>query len=131
MPQPIFKKKKKRKRWGRVRFLNPHVIPTYPLIPHHTITNISLPLSWPATPLSFSSFLSFSYKHKNTHLHTLLPVHHPTFTIIFYLITVKYDGIAENYFISGSSIGIVHTQGTKLNQEVTQGDYEMLLTRKL
>ena len=37
------------------------------------------------------------------------------------------DGIAENYFISGSSIGIVHTQGTKLNQEVTQGDYETLL----
>ena len=41
------------------------------------------------------------------------------------------DGIAENYFVSGSSIGIVHTQGTKLNQEITQGDYEMLLTRKL
>ena len=38
------------------------------------------------------------------------------------------DGIAENYFISSSSIGIVHTQGTKLNQEVTQGDYETLLT---
>ena len=37
------------------------------------------------------------------------------------------DGIAENYFISGSSIGIVHTQGTKLNQEATQGDYETLL----
>ena len=32
------------------------------------------------------------------------------------------DGIAENYFISSSSIGIVHTQGTKLNLEVTQGD---------
>ena len=40
------------------------------------------------------------------------------------------DGIAENYF-SGSSIGIVHAQGTKLNQEITQGDYEILLTRKL
>ena len=41
------------------------------------------------------------------------------------------DGIAENYFVSGSSIGIVHAQGTKLNQEIAQGDYEMLLTRKL
>ena len=41
------------------------------------------------------------------------------------------DGIAENYFVSGSSIGIVHAQGTKLNQEITQGDYEILLTRKL
>ena len=40
------------------------------------------------------------------------------------------DGIAENYF-SGSSIGIVHPQRTKLNQEITQGDYEILLTRKL
>ena len=40
------------------------------------------------------------------------------------------DGIAENY-VSGSSIGIVHAQGTKLNQEITQGDYEILLTRKL
>ena len=56
---------------------------------------------------------------------------------IFYLIfdkeilDVMVDGIAENYFISGSSIGIVHTQGTKLNQEVTQGDYEKLLIRKL
>ena len=38
------------------------------------------------------------------------------------------DRIAENYFISSSSIGIVHTQGTKLNLEVTQGDYETLLT---
>ena len=41
------------------------------------------------------------------------------------------DGIAENYFVSGSSIGIVHAQGPKLNQEITQGDYEILLTRKL
>ena len=41
------------------------------------------------------------------------------------------DGIAENYFVSGSSIGIIHAQGTKLNQEINQGDYEMLLTRKL
>ena len=41
------------------------------------------------------------------------------------------DGIAENYLVSGSSIGIVHAQGTKLNQEITQGDYEILLTRKL
>ena len=41
------------------------------------------------------------------------------------------DGIAEDYFISGSSIGIVHTQGTKLNQEVTQGDYETSLISKL
>ena len=40
------------------------------------------------------------------------------------------DGIVENYF-SGSSIGIVHAQGTKLNQEITQGDYKILLTRKL
>ena len=40
---------------------------------------------------------------------------------------IQIDGIAENYFISGSSIGIVHTQGTKLNQEVTQGDHETLL----
>ena len=40
---------------------------------------------------------------------------------------IHIDGIAENYFISGSSIGIVHTQGTKLNQEVTQGDHETLL----
>ena len=38
------------------------------------------------------------------------------------------DGIAENYFISGSSIGIVHTQVTKLNLEVTQGDYKTLMT---
>ena len=38
------------------------------------------------------------------------------------------DGIAENYFISSSSIGIVHTQGTKLNLEVTQGDYKTLMT---
>ena len=53
----------------------------------------------------------------------------PVFILIHLL--NKTDGIAENYFISGSSIGIVHTQGTKLNQEVTQGDYEMLLTRKL
>ena len=41
-----------------------------------------------------------------------------------------FDGIAENYFGSGSSIGIVHAQGTKLNQKITQGDYEILLTRK-
>ena len=41
------------------------------------------------------------------------------------------DGIAEDYFIFGSSIGIVHTQGTKLNQEVTQGDYETSLISKL
>ena len=41
------------------------------------------------------------------------------------------DGIAENYFVSSSSIGIVHAQGAKLNQEITQGDYEILLTRKL
>ena len=38
------------------------------------------------------------------------------------------DGITENYFISSSSIGIVHTQGTKLNLEVTQGDYKTLMT---
>ena len=42
-----------------------------------------------------------------------------------------YDRIAKNYFVSDSSIGIVHIQGTKLNQEITQGDYEMLLIRKL
>ena len=44
---------------------------------------------------------------------------------------MDFDGIAEDYFISGSSIGIVHTQGTKLNQEVTQGDYETSLISKL
>ena len=51
--------------------------------------------------------------------------------ILFYLFIwitiIIIDGIAENYFISGSSIGIVHTKGTKLNQEATQGDYETLL----
>ena len=46
-------------------------------------------------------------------------------------LVVPGDGIAKNYFVSGSSIGIVHAQGTKLNQEITQGDYEILLTRKL
>ena len=44
---------------------------------------------------------------------------------------MDFDGIAEDYFISGSSIGIVHTQGTKLNQEATQGDYETSLISKL
>ena len=41
---------------------------------------------------------------------------------------IESDGIAENYFIPSSSIGIVHTQGTKLNLEVTQGDYKTLMT---
>ena len=49
---------------------------------------------------------------------------------IIIIIIIIIDGIAENYF-SGSSIGIVHAQRTKLNQEITQGDYEILLTRKL
>ena len=48
--------------------------------------------------------------------------------LFIWKIKMKCDGIAENYFISSSSIGIVHTQGTKLNLEITQGDYETLLT---
>ena len=53
----FFFKRKKKKKKKKVKILDPHVIPTYPLIPHHTITNISLPLSWPATPHSSLSLL--------------------------------------------------------------------------
>ena len=63
-----------------------------------------------------------------------LPLHIVTFmwilalTKLLYKVPFTSDGTAKNYFISSSSIGIVHTQGTKLNLEVTQGDYKTLMT---
>ena len=74
----------------------------------------------------FTNFITKSYYNMIT-IHTHVTNHFYFLIVKLYKFIIYFDGIAENYFISGSSIRIVHTQGTKLNQEVTQGDYETLL----
>ena len=74
----IFIKKKRKKKDDVVRILETHVSPNCPLYPHHTFTNISLPL-WPAIS-SFHLILFLFHFHTYTNAPLSHSLNSPTGT---------------------------------------------------